>query len=70
MVFIDGMIRLVDGVLSPESLEEESFSEKLWWKKEYPQYSRPSIFEDIPVPPVLLSGDQKLIEKWKYENLS
>jgi tRNA (guanine37-N1)-methyltransferase len=38
-------------------------------KKEYPQYSRPEIFEDISVPQVLLSGDQKKIKQWKEQNL-
>lgn len=70
MVFIDGMIRLVEGVLSEESLQEESFSEKLSEKKEYPQYSRPQIFENFSVPSVLLSGNHKEIENWKRENLS
>lgn len=69
MVFIDGMVRLIDGVLSKDSLEEESFSDKLWWKKEYPQYSRPPIFEWLEVPEVLRSGNHKNIEQWKQEHL-
>ncbi len=69
MVFVDGMVRLIDGVLSKESLEEESFSEKIFEKKEYPQYSRPQIFENFPVPDVLLSGNHKDIEKWKWQSL-
>lgn len=69
LVFIDSIVRLLPGVLTPESLEEESFSKKLNGKKEYPQYSRPETFEWITVPEVLLSGDQKKIEAWKIEHL-
>lgn len=70
LVLVDGIVRLVDGVLSRESLEEESFSPKLWRKKEYPQYSRPQIFEWISVPEVLISGNQQKIEEWKKNSLS
>jgi tRNA (guanine37-N1)-methyltransferase len=59
----------VPWVLTPDSLKEESFSEWLDRKKEYPQYSRPEIFEWIRVPTVLLSGDQKKISIWKQQNL-
>ncbi len=64
LVFIDGIVRLVDGVINPLSLEEESFSKKLERRKEYPQYSRPEVFEWISVPKELLSGDKKKIEIW------
>jgi tRNA (guanine37-N1)-methyltransferase len=56
------------GVLSRESLEEESFSLGMEGKKEYPQYSRPEVFEGIKVPEVLLSWDQKRIDTWKRDN--
>lgn len=68
LVLIDSVVRLVPGVLSPESLAEESFSEGLKGKKEYPQYSRPEVFEDLSVPSILLSGDKKKIEKWNQEH--
>jgi tRNA (guanine37-N1)-methyltransferase len=45
LVWIDSVVRLIPGVISPESLEEESFSKALGRKKEYAQYSRPEIFE-------------------------
>ena len=70
MVFVDGIVRLVDGVLSKESLEEESFSTNLWGKKEYPQYSRPQIFEWFSVPEVLLSWDHRAIQDWKQKSIS
>jgi tRNA (guanine37-N1)-methyltransferase len=69
MVFIDSIVRLVPGVLSEESLKEESFSEHLGRKKEYPQYSRPEIFEEKRVPEELLSGNPKIIDKWKESHL-
>lgn len=68
LVLIDSIVRLIPWVLSEESLIEESFSKGLKRKKEYPQYSRPEIFEWLWVPKVLLSGDKKKIELWKQEN--
>ena len=52
MVLIDSVSRYVEGVLSSESIEEETFSEGLL---EYPQYTRPEIFLDKKVPEVLLT---------------
>ena len=52
MVLIDTVARYVDGVISKESTEEESFSEGLL---EYPQYTRPEIFLSRAVPDVLKS---------------
>jgi tRNA (guanine37-N1)-methyltransferase len=65
MVLIDGIVRLIPWVISDKSLEEESFSKKLKWKKEYPQYTRPRLFMWLSVPDELLSWDPKMIEKWK-----
>jgi tRNA (guanine37-N1)-methyltransferase len=59
------MVRLLPGVLSEDSLEEESYSGRLIGKKEYPQYTRPEVFQELSVPKELLSGDPKLIERWK-----
>lgn len=70
LVIIDSIVRLIPWVLSEESLKEESFSEDLSWKKEYPQYSRPEVYEWLSVPKVLLSGDLKKIQDWKIKNLS
>ena len=62
LVLIDTVYRLIDGVISRESLEEESFSDGLL---EYPQYTRPQIFRDRAVPEVLLSGHHEHIRKWR-----
>ena len=64
MVMIDSLSRFVDGVISKESLENESFSNGLL---EYPQYTRPAVFEGIKVPEVLLSGNHQEVEKWRKE---
>ena len=62
MVLIDSVSRYVGGVLKDDSTKEESFSEGLL---EYPQYTRPEVFENIKVPDVLLSGHHKNIDKWR-----
>ena len=61
-VIIDTVYRLIDGVISSESLEDESFSDGLL---EYPQYTRPEIFRDMNVPEVLLSGHHENIRRWR-----
>lgn len=52
MVLIDSVSRYVDEVLAKDSKLEESFSEGLL---EYPQYTRPEVFEGVKVPEILLS---------------
>ena len=64
MVLIDSVSRYVKGVLKEDSIKEESFSNGLL---EYPQYTRPEIFEGEKVPEVLLSGNHQKIEKWRKE---
>lgn len=63
MVMIDSILRLVPGVIKETiSYEEDSFYEGLL---EYPQYTRPAIFEDWAVPEVLLSGHHANIQTWQ-----
>ena len=64
MVLIDSVSRYVEGVLNQDSIKEESFSNGLL---EYPQYTRPEIFEGEKVPEVLLSGNHQNIDKWRKE---
>lgn len=65
MVMVDAIARLVPGVLHNDvSAEFESFQDNLL---EYPQYSRPEIWHEKQVPPVLLSGHHANIEKWRRE---
>ncbi len=64
MVMIDSIVRNIEGVINSDSLTEESFSNGLL---EYPQYTRPEIYEGKKVPDVLLSGHHKNIELWREE---
>ncbi|MGI5172565.1 tRNA (guanosine(37)-N1)-methyltransferase TrmD [Treponema sp. OMZ 840] len=63
-VVIDAVYRLVDGVISAESLAEESFSGGLL---EYPQYTKPEVFDGMKVPEVLLSGNHERIRLWRLK---
>ena len=62
IVIIDAIFRLIDGVISKESLEDESFSSPLL---EYPQYTRPERYCQKNVPDVLLSGHHERIATWR-----
>lgn len=65
MVMIDAISRLVPGVLSnEESAQFESFQDNLL---EYPQYTRPAVWREKEVPPILLSGHHQNVEKWRRE---
>lgn len=65
LVLTDSIARMCPDVLSsPECFEEESHFNGLL---EYPHYTRPEVWEGESVPPVLLSGHHKNIEKWRFE---
>lgn len=65
LIVIDSVLRYVDGVLgSNESAEDESFSDGLL---EYPQYTRPQVFEGLAVPEVLVSGHHQKVEEWRRQ---
>lgn len=65
MAVLDAVVRLLPGVMgNAESASSESFAEGLL---EYPQYTRPQVFEDVPIPDVLLSGDHGRIARWRRE---
>ena len=64
LVIIDATYRLLESVITPASLEEESFSGGLL---EYPQYTRPEIYDTVKVPEVLLSGHHENIRRWRLE---
>lgn len=67
MIVVDSIVRLIPGVLgNEESLREESYQEL--GKTEYPQYTRPEIYNGWEVPKVLLSGNHAQIKKWRSEN--
>ena len=58
----DAVIRLLDGAITSDSLEEESFDNNLL---EYPQYTEPFDYEGSTVPPILYSGNHGAIAKWR-----
>ncbi|WP_423363935.1 tRNA (guanosine(37)-N1)-methyltransferase TrmD [Mycoplasma sp. P36-A1] len=64
MVMMDGIGRLVDGVIEKKSHEEDSFQNGLL---EYPQYTKPQEYDGMKVPDVLLSGHHKNINQWRLE---
>jgi len=65
MVIIDAVVRLLPGALGcPDSAVNESFNDSLL---EHAHYTRPRTFEGVDVPPVLISGNHKEIEKWRTE---
>jgi tRNA (guanine37-N1)-methyltransferase len=64
MVLVDAVARLVPGVIKTRSREDESHTSGLL---EYPQYTRPAKFRDMPVPEILLSGDHAAVDQWRRE---
>lgn len=67
MTIIDSIVRLIPGVLGgSQSAVIESFSDGE--TLEFPQYTRPEVFNDMAVPSVLLSGNHAEIAKWRAEN--
>lgn len=64
MVVCDAVIRLLDGAITKDSLNDESFTNGLL---EYPQYTRPTNFMGLDVPDVLISGHHENIKKWREQ---
>ena len=64
MVITDAVTRLIDGVITKESLDDESFNDNLL---DYPTFTRPQEYKGLEVPEVLLSGHHENINKWRME---
>ncbi|MGN0993135.1 MAG: tRNA (guanosine(37)-N1)-methyltransferase TrmD [Bacilli bacterium] len=64
MMITDATTRLIEGVISKESLESESFTDDLI---DYPVYTKPRVFKGMKVPDVLLSGDHKKIAEYRKQ---
>jgi tRNA (guanine37-N1)-methyltransferase len=63
LALLDACVRLLPGVMGREaSAAEESFADGLL---EYPQYTRPPVFEGEPIPEILISGDHKKVKAWR-----
>lgn len=63
LVVIDAILRLLPGAIDAESTVEESFAEGLL---EYPQYTRPAVFDGVAIPPILTSGDHAAVARWRH----
>ena len=64
IAMLDAVVRLIPGVMGqPETLTEESFTSGLL---EYPQYTRPAVWENRSIPEVLMSGHHKKIAEWRH----
>ncbi len=63
-VIIDAVYRLIEDVITAESLDEESYSDGLL---EYPQYTRPAVYRGMAVPDVLTNGNHEHIRKWRLK---
>ena len=64
MVLVDSITRLIPGVIKEDSHLEDSFNEN--YLLDYPTYTKPRVYEGMEVPEVLLSGDHKKIEEYRY----
>lgn len=64
MVVVDSVVRLLPGVITEESHYNDSFSKQLL---DYPTYTKPSEFEGMKVPEVLISGDHKKIAEYRLQ---
>jgi tRNA (guanine37-N1)-methyltransferase len=64
MVMSDAMVRLVEGVITEASHLDESFENDLL---EYPQYTRPAVYNGEAVPDILLSGHHDNVRKWRLK---
>ena len=64
MVLVDSITRLIPGVIREDSHLEDSFNEN--YLLDYPTYTKPRVYEGMEVPEVLLSGDHKKINEYRY----
>lgn len=64
MIVTDSVVRLLDGVINKESLENESFNDNLL---DYPTYTKPYEYRNMKVPDILISGNHQKIEQYRQE---
>ena len=65
MVLVDSIVRLLPGVINERSHIEDSFNEN--YLLDYPVYTKPRVYRGMEVPEVLLSGDHKKIDEYRYQ---
>ena len=63
MAISDSVIRLIEGVISKDSLVSESFEDDMF---DYPVYTKPADFRGLKVPEVLISGNHAKINEWRH----
>ena len=67
MALMDAVVRLIPGVLGDDaSAVEDSFVNGLL---DSPHYTRPEVYDDVPVPPVLMGGNHAEIDKWRRQRM-
>lgn len=64
MVIVDSIVRLIPGVINERSHIQDSFNDN--YLLDYPTYTKPQNFRGMEVPEVLVSGDHKKIDEWRY----
>ena len=64
-VLVDSIARLIPGVINERSHINDSFNDN--YLLDYPTYTKPEIYKDMKVPEVLLSGDHKKVDEWRYQ---
>jgi tRNA (guanine37-N1)-methyltransferase len=62
MILVDSITRLLDGAITSDSLDSESFTDNLL---DYPVYTKPRVYNNMEVPEILLSGDHKKIDEYR-----
>ena len=65
MVLVDSITRLIPGVINEQSHIEDSFNDN--YLLDYPTYTKPRVYEGMEVPEVLISGDHKKIDEYRYQ---
>jgi len=65
MVLVDSITRLLPDVINEESFQKDSFSSNSLL--DYPTYTKPQVYEGMEVPEILISGDHKKIEEYRYQ---
>jgi tRNA (guanine37-N1)-methyltransferase len=65
MVITDSIVRLIPGVINERSHIEDSFNDN--FLLDYPTYTKPANYKGMKVPEILLSGDHKKIDEWRYQ---
>ena len=65
MVLVDSITRLLPGVINERSHIEDSFNDN--YLLDYPTYTKPRVYEGMEVPEVLISGDHKKIDEYRYQ---